>query len=443
MLRARFLALAAAAAAVPACDSILGDYTLLSGSGSDGGASDGASPQDTSTSPDGQGGDDSSTPMDGSGPADSMLAETGPADTGVDALTCAAPKTSCTVSGVATCVNTQTNATNCGTCGHACPGTATCAGGYCQPVDVTLAQLTNVVALACDSHNVYWVNNAGTGTTNAVYQVALTGGTAIQLSPSSPTGSALTVGVTGNTVAYIINWGGEQAQFFKAAVGAAQSGAELGVIDYGKSTYAMANLGTQFWALVQNNTAGYDLADMTTSSASGNSDIAGAAGTVGHTMASASNSAFWTDSQNGNVQFYTTSNPNMMMGKIASTEPGANNLTTDGTYLFWIDGPAASSVIRKAAATPTPQTPSTVVAVGSTTLGGIADLASDGTNLYWADNQANLDGVVTMPIAGGTPALLAHAATSSTPSWVSVCGTSLVWIEQPGTSEVLRIAALP
>ncbi len=73
---------------------------------------------------------------------------------------CACPSASPTTCG-GTCTNTQTDPNICGACGHGCLG-GTCSGGMCQPVllaTTTWNPYDNAIAI--DSSNVYWINNAG------------------------------------------------------------------------------------------------------------------------------------------------------------------------------------------------------------------------------------------------------------------------------------------
>lgn len=82
------------------------------------------------------------------------------------------------------CVETASDAANCGTCGHACQG-GTCSFGACssmpsQPTTLASAQATPI-AIAVDATSVYWVNEVG----GSVVKVAKSGGMPVTLVPSS------------------------------------------------------------------------------------------------------------------------------------------------------------------------------------------------------------------------------------------------------------------
>jgi len=317
--------------------------------------------------------------------------------------------------------------------------------------------LGTVQSLTCDGANVYWVNGTGAGVDATVYQVSLAGGFPILLSPQSPTGPAVNVGVSGTSVAYTLDWGGEQVQLFTATAGAANSGAELVVFYYGAQPVAMANQGTTFYAAVNASSTTYDIAQTTLSSSSATTVVPGTSGQPGSTMAAAANAVFWSDVANDVVSFYTSADPNMTTGNVSTGETGAQSLTTDGAFLYWVVGPASSSSLRKAAAHPAPQTASTIASVSGQTWTGVQMVASSGTNVYWGDRVNGVSGVYTVPVGGGTPQLRAPAlsqAAADVPSNLAICGSSLVWFEagvsadggvaaDGGAGGVIRSALLP
>jgi hypothetical protein len=413
------------------CTSILGDF---SDGPDDGGADTGTTDSPTDGAADVVGTSDAHA----DGPATSD-GEAGPGS-------CTAPKTSCTTGGVASCVDTKTDSNNCGTCGHACATGVTCSGGYCQPTTVLSGSpLGTVKSLACDATHVYWVNSVMGVADDLVYQADIAGGGAIDLSPTNSTGPAVNVGVSGSTVAYTLNWGGEQVQLFTATEGAAGSASELMVFEYATEPQAMTNAGSTFYSANFSNNGGYDIVQTTLSSTSGTTLASITTGQAGRTMATASNAAFWTDVTANTVNFYTAQNPNMMMGTVATSEAGAQNLTTDGNFLYWVSGPASGASLRKAAAHATSQSVTTVASVSGETWEGVATIASDGTNVYWGDTTSSgTTGIFTVPVAGGTPTLLAPMSVAL-PTNLAVCGTSLVWVEQGGSggaAAVIRAAQL-
>ena len=225
------LALAGLVVATTGCTSILGDFTEATAAVTDGspGASDAAGSQDSTTSQDS--GSPDSRPEDSdaqdSGPRDSQPQDSGPLDTGsldsspldtgspdsglqdsgsddsqVDSTTseaeagCATGLSMCATG----CVDLQTEASNCGACGHDCIN-GRCSNSTCGAFVVTQQPTTGMVAkLATDGTRVIWAD----GNQLAVVQVAARGGIAIVLAPSSTTwGSVGTeLALANGTVAY-------------------------------------------------------------------------------------------------------------------------------------------------------------------------------------------------------------------------------------------------
>ena len=83
-----------------------------------------------------------------------------------------------------------------------------------------------------------------------------------------------------------------------------------------------------------------------------------------------------------------------------------------------------------------------VASVSAQAWNGSATVVADGTNIYWADVVGGVTGIYTVPVAGGTPALLAPMS-SAFPSNLAVCGGSLVWVEQSTNAAIIRAAQLP
>jgi hypothetical protein len=73
-----------------------------------------------------------------------------------------------------TCFDLQTDANNCGTCGHSCGG-GTCSAGICQPWTLPITGSPNSVAT--DGVNVYWSDSVS----NALMQTPIAGGAVITL----------------------------------------------------------------------------------------------------------------------------------------------------------------------------------------------------------------------------------------------------------------------
>jgi hypothetical protein len=360
------------------------------------------------------------------------------------AFVCDAKYTACTAGGVATCLDLKTDAANCGACGHQCDKGVSCSAGFCEPVIVLMGSpIGSVISLTTDGADVYWVNQVTAVPDNAVYQVSISGGTPIQISPISPTGPAVNVGISGSTIAYTIDWGSEQVQLFTATKGSANSGAELFEFAYAYPPLAMTNQGTTFYEASGEGT-GYVI-----SQASLGSDIGGLAvftsptpATPGSTMAAASNAVFWTDVTAGTVDFYNSASENS--GTVSTGQTGPQSLTTDGTYLYWMSGPAATATLQRAGAHPASQTVTKVASVEGHAWSNVQTVASDGSNVYWADTVAGSTGIYTKPVSGGSPVLRA-ASLGGFPSYLAASGGYLVWFEPDtsGTTGTLRAVLLP
>jgi hypothetical protein len=347
--------------------------------------------------------------------------------------------TMCTSGGNSTCVNESNDPNNCGACGRQCGTGAQCSGGLCQPATVLSGgPLGTSLSLTCDTSNVYWVNKPSTGDA-IVYQVAIAGGSAMALSNSSPTGSAVSVALDGTMVGYTLNWGGEQVQLYTATAGAVNSATMFGVLCYGYTPGALAYVSSAFYAACLSNSAGYAFSELALADASAPTTLySDMTGSPGNTMVTASNTVFWTDN-GGNVMYYTPGASGATAAVYGETSP--QNLATDGTSLFWAAGTAMSAQLRKAPAHPAFQTATTVAMVSGNPWSGVQTIASNGTNVYWADSSGTKIGIYTVPVAGGTPVLRA-VSLGVLPSTLAVCGSKLVWFEG-NTTPVLRAMELP
>ena len=372
------------------------------------------------------------------------------------AFLCNANYTACTSGGTSTCVDVSNDAANCGACGNACPSGVACQNGYCAPTTVLTSTLTDgggaplgtVLSLACDSQNVYWVNESGAsavaGVSNpeAVYEVSRDGGAAIEITSATfSSGGAQSVVVTGSTVAYTVNLGGEDTQLYAGTVGAANSASVVGEMSAG-TPVALTNQGTTFYAASNNNGSGYVISDESLTQNQGTTATSASAGSPGHTMAIVGTAVFWSDTTNNAISSFATGGTSGAPSTVASGETGAQNLITDGTYLYWVVGPSGSAAIHKTTAHAATQTSTTVTTVGAAAWTGAQTLATDGVHVYWGDVLSGKAGVYSVPVGGGTPTLRA-ASLGGAPTNVAICGTSaLAWFE-PNAPGVIRTAKLP
>ena len=73
------------------------------------------------------------------------------------------------------CVVLQTNAQNCGACGHVCGANSVCAGGACSVLPAP-TQLSDAACLAIDASNVYFTNGRVLNSMAGVFRAPLMGG---------------------------------------------------------------------------------------------------------------------------------------------------------------------------------------------------------------------------------------------------------------------------
>ena len=230
------------------CTSLLGDFSV--GSSKDGGPSD--APATTDATPEGDAHADVRAKADANTDANADPCSKGPgrarpAWAGHAAEECAlrapssctrrrpaparrAPSrcdpsyTSCTTGGVAACFDLTANPKNCGACGHACgAGRCRCTGGFCDPVTVLQRIPARDRPLARERRQrriLGQLDVTSHGVRRRAYQVSISGGSAIQISSTSPTGpGGQCRHFRVHDRRYTINWGGEQTQFFSGTKG--------------------------------------------------------------------------------------------------------------------------------------------------------------------------------------------------------------------------------
>ena len=136
---------------------------------------------------------------------------------GASCITCAGATPSCvngscqctdTVCGSA-CIDTTSNAANCGACGHSCLG-GTCQGGACKPFTVVAGQ-SSVNAIYLDNTSIYWAVELGQGPVDAIRRAPLLGN-ADKSAQDLSTIADNVYRITGNSTAlYWGNWGSTQS----------------------------------------------------------------------------------------------------------------------------------------------------------------------------------------------------------------------------------------
>jgi hypothetical protein len=223
------------------------------GAPADGGpASDGTSPMPETSTP-----EDGGTPADSGNAADSGAAtdtgtgaqDSGATDTGPVGCDADAGMTSCS----GTCVDLQTDQSNCGGCGHDCTTgiagqTALCSAGVCQPIvlENLPTGVTTVGQIATDGSNVVWTS-PGTGSQAGVYSVATNKAFQVPtiLDQSSGTTYGAAIAMANGQAFYFAQSGTPLATYIGfAAAGNSMSGGNLTTLGATLKGVAVAASGT-------------------------------------------------------------------------------------------------------------------------------------------------------------------------------------------------------
>jgi hypothetical protein len=385
--------------------------------------------------------------------ADVRVADVVVADSG-DAA-CPTSQMSCD----AGCALLATDANNCGSCGHSCGG-GTCVNGQCSAISVVSggnlspsncdAGMTSITGLAADDANVYWSYLDGCDGTSAVKQAAGDGLPVLTLD-SYDVGAGLSV--QDNILAYVAIGGPSQGSFCTATGGVenSRSCSSLNQFFSYETFGAWSTPGSRgtFYVLVQGGSVGgnYYTADSCEASPSGQdggmpcTQLAlpggtGSSESAGYiAYAPASNTVFWSVSASGaNVAYSDVQTKVAGYGR-GATGNGVFPTVTDGKNIYWIDN---NSAILRIAAQAGTQTASTLLANGLA-IPSSPTLATDGINVYFAAT-APKSGLYYVPVAGGTPALLAASTGSGTPQSAVVGGSFLYWYETTPSLVIRRIA---
>jgi len=131
---------------------------------------------------------------DGSGACSQQASQPCPTNQTCSGTDCACNSPNQTCSGA--CVSTNTDAANCGTCGHGCQG-GTCSGGKCQPATLTSGLSGYAFVFGVDASYVYY-NDCSDYYTCTPRRIGIgsIGGTGSALTSLTATG----IGVIGNTM---------------------------------------------------------------------------------------------------------------------------------------------------------------------------------------------------------------------------------------------------
>ena len=354
------------------------------------------------------------------------------------------------------CVDTQSDANNCGRCGHGCVGGA-CVAGQCQSWTVANASVNNAgltvvragtlghVDIATDGTNVIWIDR-----TQGVLQASATAGPSapvVNLSPMqqsstvSPANLAMGHGVVVWTLSDVANG----VSLWAATEGTPNSGVQIASLGAGSagdlpSGLALDATASTAYFFDSENNSGYApqspglykcvLANKTCSvlyAATVPSYLA-----LANDVAMANGVLYWTDSASGTVSRanYATNS----MGTIVTNQTAPCLLATDASYVYWASvtltsGASPSSASFAIARSSSTGGPSAVV---PGTSGALMGMGTDGNYLYFAHNTATqigqLDYVPVDGSAGPTPLKAGQQAYA-----LAVGGGAIYWLNGDNT----------
>lgn len=313
------------------------------------------------------------------------------------------------------CVNKQTDAKNCGTCGTVCA--ESCSVGRCQ---LTLASnQPNVFAFAIDASNAYWVNHDADSYVN-VMKVSLGGGAPGTLSSKfvgdhNPTNIA----VTSSDIYWSILWGQDGMVNRCSLSGGASANVSLcgcnpNSIVVGEISLYYSTLNSPF--IMKSPVTGSVATKFMT-----------ATWNVNRLALDAAN-IYWTesDSTTGAV----TKGPLNGSAPIplAENQAGAYGIAIDTTTVYWTNRTATGSVLKvsRNGGTTTPLATAQNLPTG---------IAIDATYAYWANAGAGT--VMKVSLASGTPVTIGSGFTN--PTEIAIDATSVYVLSGNDTNTITKI----
>ncbi len=355
---------------------------------------------------------------------------TGPADSGADVNVSCDAGQACS----GQCVDTATDAKNCGACGHDCQGGA-CVAGACQPVLLASGQL-NPFGIVSDGTSVYWSVPWAAGSDGG----ALPSSGSVMKCPVAGCAGQPTVLATGQEYLWFIGTDGTRllwAQYDGAGGPGTVMECSMAGCN-GQPTVVASGLaapggvtgaaGRVYW------TSGPPSPSVTECSATGcTAPAVLASGAWSHSydvipIAADVTGVYWTT--DSVVYAYSFAGGGTTTTTLATAQQGAAGIAVDGTDVYWttaMGGGVQSCAVGGCGGQPT------VIATGQTRPLAVA---VDATSVYWR----NQDGVMKCPAAGcngSSPVQLA----SFTPQEgaMTIDATSVYWSNQiDGT--VMKVA---
>jgi hypothetical protein len=324
-----------------------------------------------------------------------------------------------------TCVDTQTDGNNCGSCGHGCMG-AGCQGGTCLPVVLASGQ-NDPFGIAVDGMNIYWTNRAfsSQGAVGSVMKCPVGGCNGSPATIASGQASPGAIAINAMSIYWVDNPG----------IGGSVLSCAIGGCGGSPTTLASGQLGPSGIALDSKNVYWTD--DVSPGGPVMMCALSGCGGAP-TTLASNQNQPLGIVADGTNV-YWTNIGLNLggdsvmecPVGGCPVTDAGVgitlasgqsypNAPVVSGGNVYWVD--TNSGAVVRCAVGGCGGNPTTLVS-------GEVDpfeLASDGISLYWTNASGGT--VVSCPIGGGTRTTLATGQQS--PNGIAVDSTSVYWTNE-------------
>ena len=301
-------------------------------------------------------------------------------------------------SGGASCGDTQTDAKNCGACGHDCLG-GTCSGAACQPV--VLASGFGANAIAVDATSVYAAGPS------SLVKIPIAGGAPATLA----TTTSMIVGSiavdatnvyfsTGTEVMKVAIAGGTPASVgpaFSKAVGLALDGTNIYVADQTAGTVTAVPLGggspkTLVTGETSPSAVAVDATDLFFIDATANGALkrvplaGGAATTLAQlnttpgSLALGPSTVYFTTIYANGGEVRSVAKGGGAPASLASNQAFPLSVAVDATNAYWVDNPGTNGVVSRVALD---GGTATQLATGQNSPGS---LALDATAIYWANS---------------------------------------------------------